>query len=362
MSFEISADKVTSLVPSTRYQGSKRRILHWIYENLRGLEFDTVLDGFGGTASVSYLFKLMGKKVTFNDILLSNYLTGVALIENDSVRLEPSDVEFLLHENGFKYPSFIKSTFRGIYYLDHENKWLDRASFNIEMLSKRYEGEILDKKKSLAYYILFQACLCKRPFNLFHRKNLHLRTARIERTFGNKITWDTDFETLFLRFYDEVSHKIFSNGFENKAVCKDIMKINNGGFDLVYLDPPYIRPNEKSPKDYRSLYHFLEGLADYHNWSKKIDWNTINRRLIEKKTRWDGNSPVKNFDYLFKKFQDAIIVLSHGEPGYPPIETIKELLYQYKNKVEIKKREYTYKLNHSNKNGDKSYEVLIIAQ
>lgn len=59
--------------PTTRYQGSKRSILLWIYENLKSLPFDTVLDGFGGTGSVSYLFELMNKKVTFNDILPSNY-------------------------------------------------------------------------------------------------------------------------------------------------------------------------------------------------------------------------------------------------------------------------------------------------
>lgn len=67
------------LVPSTRYQGSKRRILRWLYDNLNNLEFESVLDGFGGTGSVSYLFKLMQKKVTFNDVLLANYQSGIAL-------------------------------------------------------------------------------------------------------------------------------------------------------------------------------------------------------------------------------------------------------------------------------------------
>ncbi|MCB9297121.1 MAG: DNA adenine methylase [Lewinellaceae bacterium] len=43
--------------PTTRFQGSKRKILPWIAESLEELEFETVLDGFGGTGSVSYLFK-----------------------------------------------------------------------------------------------------------------------------------------------------------------------------------------------------------------------------------------------------------------------------------------------------------------
>ena len=348
------------LVPSTRYQGSKRRILPWLHKKLKNLEFKTVLDGFGGTASVSYLFKLMQKKVTFNDALLSNFQTGIAVIENDSVKLNESDFEFLLHENGFEYPSFLQETFKDIYYLDAENKWLDIVIFNIDMLSQNYEGEILKKKKALAFHILFQACLSKRPFNLFHRKNLNLRLANVKRSFGNKTTWDTDFNTLFLRFHNEISQKIFSNGLRNEAICTDIMKMRNKNFDLVYLDPPYTRPGEKSPKDYHSLYHFLEGLVDYNNWRHRIDWKTRNRRLTKENNEWDNNSLEENFEHLFKKFQDSIIVISYGEPGNPSIQKIKELLLQYKSKARVMKTKYKYKLNH--KNGDKMCEVLIIGK
>lgn len=346
--------------PTTRYQGSKRSILLWIYEDLRKLKFRTVLDGFGGTASVSYLFKLMGKKVTFNDILFSNYLAGVALIENDSIRLEQGDVEFLLRENGFKYPSFISDTFKGIYYPSPENKWLDMVVFNIKMLSRKYKGEVLEKKRALAYHILFQACLCKRPFNLFHRKNLYLRTANVKRSFGNKKTWNTSFEKLFVRFNNEVSQKVFSNGFKHRAMCRDIMKINSGKYDLVYLDPPYAKPDEKTPKDYRSLYHFFEGLLNYKDWTQRIDWETKNRCLIKEKTKWEKNSLEENFNRVFERFQDSIIVISYGEPGFPSIRKIRQLLGQYKSNIHIIKKEYKYRLNH--RNGDGLYEVLIIGQ
>jgi len=354
-----SLNNLHKLVPSTRYQGSKRRILPWLYKKLKSLKFETVLDGFGGTASVSYLFKLMQKKVTFNDALLSNFQTGIALIENDSIKLDESDFEFIFHENGFEYPSFIQETFKDIYYLDAENKLLDTVIFNIAMLSQNYDGEILKKKRALAFHILFQACLSKRPFNLFHRKNLYLRLANVERSFGNKITWDTDFNTLFRRFHNEISQRIFSNGLRNKAICTDIMKIRDRNFDLVYLDPPYTRPGEKSPKDYHSLYHFLEGLIDYDNWRRRIDWKAKNRRLIKENNEWGKKSLEDNFNHLFKKFQDSIIVVSYGEPGNPSIQRIKELLLQHKSKVRVMRTKYKYKLNHNN--GDKMCEVLMIA-
>lgn len=354
-------ENILQLAPTTRYQGSKRSILPWLYDNFKNLNFSTVLDGFGGTGSVSYLFKWMGKQVTFNDILPSNYLSGVALIENDLVKLEKDDIEFMLHENGFKYQSFIRDTFKGIYYREDENRLLDIMALNIKMLSEKYKGDILAKKRALAYYVLFQSCLCKRPFNLFHRKNLSLRTARdVERTFGNKRTWDSSFRKLVFRFNDEIAQKIFSNGLKNKAICGDVLKIKNKRFDLVYLDPPYARADEKKPKDYRSLYHFLDGLTDYDNWAKKIDLNTKNKRLLKEENLWDYDSLEHNFDALFSRFKDSIIVVSYGEPGNPPISKIKELLSQYKSKVRIVKKEYKYRLNC--RNGHGLYEVLIIGE
>jgi adenine-specific DNA methylase len=356
---QLALESMRKAAPSTRYQGSKRRILDWIYENIKDLKFETVLDGFGGTASVSYLFKLMNKKVTFNDILLSNHQVGIALIENDSITLNKNDLDFVIKKNGFEYPSFIKDTFKDIYYLNSENKWLDMVAFNIQMLSERYSGDLLKKKRALAFYALFQACLCKRPFNLFHRKNLYLRTANVKRSFNNKKTWDKTFPLLFHIFYRELSQKVFSNSLKHKAMCRDILKINNkSNFDLVYLDPPYTRPNEHSPKNYFYLYHFLEGLVDYNNWQNRIDWGVKNRRLKKQKTEWNKSNLEKNFDRLFSKFNDSIIALSYGDPGNPSIDKLKELLLQYKTKVDVFQKEYSYKLNH--KNGTGMYEVLLI--
>lgn len=354
----LDLNNILNIAPTTRYQGSKRKILPWLYKNFKNLKFETVLDGFGGTGSVSYLFKLMGKKVTFNDILSSNYQVGVALIANDKVKLDKEDLEFLLNTNGFDYPSYIQKTFKGIYYLDKENKWLDMVQHNIEMLAEKYDGSLLKKKRALSYYVLFQSCLCKRPFNLFHRNNLYIRTSNVERSFGNKTTWNTDFKTLFLRFNDEISKKIFSNGAKNKATCKDILEIRNSEFDLVYLDPPYARNNGRSPKNYYNLYHFLEGLVNYNQWPELIDQNTINKRLIKRNRKWDKNNTETNLDKLFKKFRNSIIVVSYGEPGNPTIGRILELISQYKANISTFKKPYKYRLNRNN--GKHMNEVLII--
>jgi len=351
---------ITKMAPSTRYQGSKRRMLPWLYDNVKDLPFQTALDGFGGTASVSYLFKLMGKSVTFNDVLLSNYQTGVAIIENDSVKLEQSDIDFLVRDNGFNYPHFIQETFKDVYYIDSENEWLDMIAFNIKMLSEFYSDRVLTFKNALAYHALFQACLCKRPFNLFHRKNLHLRLGEVERSFGNKTTWDSDFASLFSRFAYEVSERVFYNSKQNKAICKDIATTDDVSFDLVYLDPPYTRIGEKRPKDYRSLYHFLEGIVEYDNWASMINWSKVNRSLLEKNTSWEQNSPEVNFELLFKKFSNSIIVVSYGRPGNPSIQRITDLLRSVKSTVDVVEKGYAYSLNRRNHSG--MYEALIVGR
>ena len=42
--------------PQTRYQGSKYKLLPFLYEHISKLQFNSALDLFSGTSSVSYLF------------------------------------------------------------------------------------------------------------------------------------------------------------------------------------------------------------------------------------------------------------------------------------------------------------------
>lgn len=50
-------------LPTTRYQGSKSKIVEWIWESIQDIEFESALDVFGGTGIVGYLLKMKGKQV-----------------------------------------------------------------------------------------------------------------------------------------------------------------------------------------------------------------------------------------------------------------------------------------------------------
>jgi len=348
LAFDVPGLRVRT-VPSTRYQGSKAKLVSWIGETLQDLSFDTVLDAFGGTGVVGYWLKQEGKKVTYNDILRFNYLIGLALIENKDVRLSDAEMQALFYpQPGRTYRTFIRDTYHDIYYTDEENRWLDIVVQNIAAIPDRY-------KQAIAYYALFQACLVKRPFNLFHRRNLYLRLAEVERSFGNKTTWDTPFETHFRTFVAEANNLVFDNGRHNLALNQNALEIE-AQFDLVYVDPPYIS-SKGTGVDYYHFYHFLEGLARYDEWAELVDYDSRHRRLKTVYSPWtDKNAILEEFERLFRRFRKSILVVSYRSDGIPSIETLVQALGSVKQRVTIfRLNDYQYVL--SNRKTD---EVLLV--
>lgn len=337
--------------PSTRYSGSKRRLLDWIWENTSELKFSNVLDVFGGTASVSLLFKKNGKTVYYNDLLKFNQVIGKAIIENDSVKVTDEELDLVFNNKEKSDRTFIQDNFSGVYFLKRENIWLDNVVEKISCIPNEY-------KRAILMASLFQACLAKRPFNLFHRKNLYIRTAKVERTFGNKTTWETPFSILMKRYVLEYNNAVFSNGRKNKVV---------GGYnafdlpsktDLVYLDPPYFSGKSSQGTNYLGFYHFLEGLSDYQNWGTRIDPLTkIIKISDDEYLNAFTKKPkiINSFEKLIEKFSDRIIVLSYQSDGLPSKEEMLEIFKSNGKKVKIFEKEHRYALS-----AKKSTELLFI--
>ncbi len=349
--FEELPGKKAGILPSTRYQGSKYKILNWIDYYTKDLHFSSVLDAFGGTGCVGYMYKKNGKQVFYNDLLKFNYYIGLAIIENENVTLNIDDLDIILKKHpNVKYPSFIGDTFHDIYFTDEENKWLDVVNTNIKNIGNKY-------KQALAYHALFQACIIKRPYNLFHRKNLYIRTADVERSFGNKKTWDTPFEDHFIKFVEEANNAVFDNGRQNKAFHSDIFSLDIPHTDLVYVDTPYVSAKGVGV-NYFDFYHFLEGIIFYDQWGKMIDWKSKHRKIENGKNEWCDKGEIHNaFEKLFEKFKNSILVVSYRDDGTPTITELVKMLKKHKNFVEVKKLDYKYVLSNDN-----SKEVLIIAQ
>lgn len=339
-----------NVFPSTRYQGSKAKFVDWIWHEISDIPFNTALDAFGGTGSVAYKLKDNGKTVTYNDILPFNSIIGKAIIENNSTLLNGEDMDFILSEHPqIEYPTFIADNFKDIYYTDQENHWLDVIRYNISLLGNEY-------KRAIAWFALFQSCIIKRPYNLFHRKNLYVRLSEVKRSFGNKKTWDTPFDIHFRSFVEEANNAVFDNGTRCRVLNMDAFDVPDI-YDLVYIDTPYIN-GKGIGLDYADFYHFLNGLVYYDNWRNLIDYNSKHHRLKREYCVWtDKDNILSGFSRLINKFQSSVLVFSYRSNGIPSIDALIGLLERNGRHNELHcSRDIKYVLSDT-----KSKEVLIIS-
>ena len=341
-------------LPVTRYYGSKRKLVEKIWEELknRHIEFRSFLDVFGGTGIMSYNMASHGKDVVYNDIFTFNCKIAEALLATQrGVFSSEVATQLLLPIEGREYQHYIEDIFRGVYYTDEENIIIDTAAQNIMHLPQQQQAS--------AYYVLFQACLIKRPFNLFHRRNLNLRENHVKSNFGNYVTWEKSFDMLFRQFTEELNQFQFLQMPNVEIVNHSALECPNTA-DLVYIDTPYF--NKKSNAvSYHARYHFLEGLVFYNDIPANVNYNKANREIqIHNSAEFETKSNyLIDLNELLDHYPDSTIVMSYTSEGYPSIEELEVQLRRHKQHVEvIYFGQYNFALNRSNKNRQ---EVLFIA-
>lgn len=276
---------------------------------------------------------------------------GRATIENKYVTIFPDEATSILLKNeDYDYPFIVSDVFKDIYFYEDENKWIDIVTYNISKVENKY-------KKAILLSALYQTCLIKRPFNLFHRNNLYLRKNHKKSKFSNHVTWNKNIDDYFIKFINEYNDAVFDNGRNNKALGNNVFDIDME-VDLVYLDPPYLKRGHSL--NYLTMYHFLEGLTDYENWTTKIDYSVKTNKMKPRKEismwHWKTNAEAR-FDGLFRTFKDSIIVFSYRDDGIPSLQELKHLLEKYKTDVKVYSKPHQYVLSPKKNN-----ELLFIAK
>jgi adenine-specific DNA-methyltransferase len=342
-------------LPITRYYGSKRKLVEKIWSEIErlDLQFDSVLDIFGGTGIFSYYAKSKGKQVTYNDIFTFNSFIGRKLIEqNHNALTYEAALELLQPVAGRHYENYIEANFEGIYFTDEENRQIDIFVQNAMQLED-------ENARVSAYYILFQSCIIKRPYNLFHRNNLNMRVNYSGGNFGNKVTWERTFEELFARFITELDNYTFDNGRHNTATNFDALRCPARA-ELLYIDPPYF--GKRGHTTYHAKYHLLEGLANYNEIPANIDFSKSNREIrLNKNSQFERPSNfLTELEELINNHIHSIIVISYRNNGVPCIEEITALMIRLKQGFQVHTIDlgsYGYALNKTNSDNN---EFLII--
>lgn len=341
-------------MPKTRYQGSKRKLLPWLYEILKQLRFASALDLFGGTGAVSHLFRFMGKQVHYNDILPSNATIARALFANRPIELTELELRELFKKDPSRtYVSKLAQHYHRVYFTDEENEELDILAQNISVL-------VSDVKRCEAYYCLFQAALSKRPYNLFHRANLEMRTRDVKRGFGNKATWDKSFFEHMRRFYGELGEYRERRASHPTSVTNMDAFLIEKKIDLVYIDTPYAKSEGPQESNYFNFYHFLDALCEYDTIESRMLDRYAHKPIYEPNRSWyPAVSILDAFKLLIDKFDDAVVVISYRSDGYPePSEILR--LFQARGRSANLYRSGDYRYVLASRSTD-SEEILIVS-
>ncbi|HEY6901406.1 MAG TPA: Dam family site-specific DNA-(adenine-N6)-methyltransferase [Puia sp.] len=310
--------------PSTRWMGSKTKLLPDLQEVIRGFEFESVIDLFSGSGVVSYLFKTMGKRVISNDYMALSSTYTKAMIENNEVRLSVDKARRLLEAPGVLRNRWVQETFQGLYFTDEENFLIDVLRANIARLRNPYE-------KAIALTALVRACIKKRPRGIFtyvgHRYDDGRKDLRVT------------LEDHFLHAVEEINGAVFDNGKKNTARRGDAMAVREHA-DLVYMDPPYFSP--LSDNEYVRRYHFVEGLAC--DWEGvEMQWHTRTKKFKSYPTPFSSQKGAREaFDKLFHKFRNSVLIVSYSSNSLPTLDEMVDLLSKYKKKAEVVKVDYKY--------------------
>ncbi len=227
------------------YTGNKKKLIYNIHDVLRkkNLKFDTVLDAFSGSATVSFLFKMMGKQVLSNDVLTSSYMNSVAFVENPGIKLSKEEKDFLLNNENPNKGTFVEENYLGTEFRSKnqtcrfnkftlkECRYLDNFRANVDQLCNRYLEGI-----SLAANA---AVVLRLPFgNVDQSHDIMKHRLKQEKAYGKDsdnhdrrigIYYDDEYNLKFNKWFDKYTKDFMKAGEAAEQPANEI-KVKRANF------------------------------------------------------------------------------------------------------------------------------------
>lgn len=330
----------THKFPTTRFMGSKSKLLAEIWSIASQFNFDTAIDLFSGSGVVGYMFKAQGKAVISNDHMAMSAIFSRSMIENNRTILSRAEACELL-DQPTENDQFVESTFKGLYYTDDENRLIDVLRSNIKAVEDPY-------KRSIALAALIRACIKKRPRGIYTYVGHRYDDGRKDLMLG--------FQEHFLSAVDLINGAVFDNGQKNQGRHDDALTLQPVEGSLVYIDPPYY--SRFSDNAYVRRYHFVEGLA--RDWDGvTIQHHTVTKKFESYPTPFSSRrGSARAFDALFRRFRECTIIVSYSSNCEPALDEMTSLMAAHKNRVDVIPINYRYSFgNHGHKIGNNKNSV-----
>lgn len=334
--------------PPSKFMGSKRAILPFIFRHIDRLQYDTVFDPFSGSGAVAFEFKRRSKQVTTNDFLHFSYLISKALIENNRYRLSDEQLAKLLLPRQ-DANSVVRDNFANVFFTMDECFFLDSLWSNIQDLNNEYQ-------RALAIAAACYACQKKYPRGIF--------TVAGGRGADDRPDFNLSLKEQFLRSARLYNASVFDNRRQNRAFCMDTSEFTETDFDLVYFDPPYWSP--LSDNDYVRRYHFIEGYSLY--WKGlHIQTHSKSRKFQSYPSLFSKLGTTRQaLRDLFRRFSNSILAISYSSNSKPDKEEIAGMLKDVKGSVETFQTSHVYSFGNQNskirEKNNRVTEYLFIAK
>jgi adenine-specific DNA-methyltransferase len=229
-----------------RYTGSKKEILPKILELTKRLDVKNILDGFGGTTRVSQMYKIAGYNVDCNDLAEYTQIFAKCYLLNKNPKS--------YYEEKIKYLNSLPG-YRGWYSENYGGDPKKSTSIGEDGLKKPWQlhnttrlDAIRDEIDKISGDDIEKSVLLT---------SLVMALDKVDNTLGHQVAYLKDWSgRSFNKLELKVPNLLLGSG--NYNVFKgDIFDIK-GGYDLIYLDPPYGTNNEKTKTTrvrYASYYH-----------------------------------------------------------------------------------------------------------
>jgi len=324
------------VIPSP-WTGNKRKIASSIIMTFskHNIPFDSILDLFCGSASMSAAFRMLNSKVYTNDLLLFPYFNAYSFLLDNSIS---SDELKSIFNDGDDDVRFIRDRYQDRFTPTEAEK-IDRFISGSKKIKDASAKKILSSM-SMLYHIMKHCYVGGRLNSGQVLAKLDHRLSH-SRNDGKEMSFNLEWNGID---YDTSSPECHISNMDAEVYLQSIKP----DVQTAYIDPPY----GGDQSDYAKMYEFFEEYLSF-----------VFDGLKKQEFMCDKFSSKKGYKQHFESLLDASryipnLVLSYNNSSWCPIEDIVSTIKKFRNSIIVEELDYDYKYRSVLKDNSKEYIII----